>query len=156
MIRMVRSSAPGTGADFPAELRSPLDDVGQVLIPGGQGYPSGGETSVSRFIAARVSAEDIAFLERLIPGLPTGDDEQLAEALSALEAEDPVSFARLRALIYHAYYSSPRLLAALADRGYGYHGAPQPLGYALDQDPPLPAHTRGDYVRTQEVRRVSL
>jgi hypothetical protein len=155
MTRMVRSSAPGTGTDFPAELRSPLGDVGRVLIPGGQGYPSGGDTSVSRFIAARASAEDIAYLERLLPGLPFGDDERLREALSAFETEDPVSFARLRALIYHAYYSSPRLLAALADRGYDYHGAPQPLGYPLDQDPLVPTHTRGGYVRTEEVRRVA-
>jgi hypothetical protein len=137
-------------------LRAALDSVARVLIPGDGSYPAGDEAGVGRFIAARADAGQISLLRRLSADLPVANPDQLPMALARLEHHDPVSFGRLRDAVYHAYYSSPRVLAALADRGYDYHGAPQPLGYPLGQAPATPAHARGSYLATSEVRRAQV
>jgi len=43
----------------------------------------------------------------------------------------------------------------MQDRGYDYHGAPQPLGYALPGTTAVPASPRGSYIPTSEVTRAS-
>lgn len=65
-------------------------------------------------------------------------------------------FAWFREFAYHGYYASPRILAALTDRGYEYHGAPQPLGYAIAEQMRKPQSHRGAYLPTEAVKRVAL
>lgn len=89
-----------------------------------------------------------------------GDDllnvDSARAALEKVETENPELFAWLRAFVYHGYYSSPRVLAAMKDTGYGYHGAPQPLGYQISDDLLLPTKGRGSFIPTDEVSRATL
>lgn len=156
VTRMAHTSAPASGADFPPELLAALRSVARVLIPGDDHYPAADEAGVARFIAARAGPGQISLLRRLTAGLPVRDPDRLAGALSALERREPAGFGQLRDAVYQAYYCSPRVLAALADRGYDYHGAPQPLGYPLGPAPAAPTHARGSYLATSEVRHVEV
>lgn len=142
------------GLTLGRELTTYLASVADALIPGDAHYPSGSVAQVSTFIQDRASEQDVTLLEQLRLLWPlTGDGA--TEALTEMEAADPVSFAYLRELVYHGYYSSRRVLAAMADRGYSYHGAPQPLGYRITDTMKLPSTPRGSYIATEEVRHVS-
>jgi hypothetical protein len=149
------SRAGHFGLTFSPELMGYLGAVATALVPGDGEYPSGSEAQVSTFIQDRSSEGDREVLLRLSSRWPADDADQAIAAVREMEAADPEAFLYLRELVYHGYYSSRRVLAAMADRGYGYHGAPQPLGYRIEEQMNVPSKVRGTYVSTDEVSRAS-
>lgn len=148
----VHPSRPGFyGTTFSAELRDRLAKVCDTLIPGDADYPSATVAHVPRFIEERCSAADLARLEPVLSGLALGSEQEAFDSVVHLEADDPVTFAWVRELVYHGYYASRRVIAAMTDRGYDYHGAPQPLGYPLPGTTGGPQARRGSYIKTEEV-----
>lgn len=149
------SRAGHHGLELGVDLLRYVGAVAGALIPGDEHYPSGADAQVASWIQDRASQNDVTVLTRLSELWPVGNGDDAASALASMEAVDPVSFAYLRELVYHAYYSSRRVLAAMSDRGYRYHGAPQPLGYRIAEAMQLPTKQRGSYIPTEEVHRVS-
>lgn len=149
------SRAGHYGLVLDEELLLALTALATALVPGGDGYPSGGDAQVAAFIQDRASETDRALLERLCGRWPSRTVEEAEQALSAMEVEDPTAFQYLRELVYHGYYSSHRVLATLADRGHAYHGAPQPLGYRITEEMRVPSRERGSYISTEEARRAT-
>lgn len=125
-----------------------------ALIPGNDIYPSAAAARVPQYIEAHVSPEEVELLENLVDGLGELDSEAAVELLEEWEAGRPDVFSWLRELAYHAYYGAPLVIAAMVERGYGYHGAPQPLGYRITETMQVPSQRRGSFVPTSEVRRV--
>lgn len=128
-----------------------LGRVADVMIPGDERYPRASETTAVEFALRHVSPDEAAALRDLLGGAPTRA-EDLSTWLRQIEREKPDRFALLREYLYYGYYSSKRLLAALAQLGYEYRGAPQPAGFVIAEPPPRPATPRGRYLRTEEVR----
>lgn len=148
----VHPSRPGFyGTEFSAELRDQLGTVCNTLIPGDGSYPSATVAHVPRFIEDRASAADRDRLEQIVGGLDLSSAVTASASVARLEAAEPVAFAWVRELAYHGYYASRRVIAAMSDRGYDYHGAPQPLGYRLPGTTRGPQERRGSYIQTEEV-----
>ncbi|MCY7401475.1 MAG: gluconate 2-dehydrogenase subunit 3 family protein [Nocardioides sp.] len=148
------TSRPGHyGLTIEPVLGEWVEAVSTALIPGNTDYPSAREAQVLEFVEQRVSPSDLELLGELSRHWPAAGDP--AAAVAAMEAADPTSFAYLRELVYHGYYSSQRVLAAMNDRGYAYHGAPQPLGYRIDETMIVPSRPRGHYLTTADVSRVA-
>lgn len=131
-----------------------LEMVADLLIPGGNGYPPASSAKVVQFIEGHLSPGEQKLLEDLLSNLDHQNTEEAKHWLTQLEEEDPGMFGFIRWYVYCAYYASPHVLGALKDRGYDYHGAPQPHGYALEEDPPIPRGDRGSYIPTKEVKNV--
>lgn len=149
------SRAGHYGIRFTPELLAYLAAVAGALVPGSDEYPSGRQAQVSTFIQDRSSAQDQVLLEGLMVRWPADSDPEATRAVQAMEEGDPSSFAYLRELVFHGYYSSHRVLAVMADRGYAYHGAPQPLGYKITDVMAVPTKSRGSYIPTSDVHHVS-
>lgn len=137
------------------DLRRALAMLSDAMIPGDDRYPSGSEAQVPLFVEARASAADLEAL-RTIVGDRQFDGSSAAQALRQLENGNPLLFAWFREFVYFGYYASHRVLAAMADAGYAYHGAPQPLGYQIDEQMMLPGQSRGSFIPTAEVARAAL
>jgi len=149
-------SRPGFyGLQLQPQLASYLGVLADALIPGTATCPSGREAQVVDFIRDRASQNDIDLLDQLSHLWPAAGADQAKAALETMERDDPISFAYLRELVYHGYYSSRRVLAVMADRGHGYHGAPQPLGYQIQDVMSRPTKARGSYIATGDVQHVS-
>lgn len=149
-----------TGASEPARRESldrasaqALSQLADVMIPGDGRYPRASETTAVEFVVRHVTPEDAATLTNLLRSAPPRT-EDLGTWLREVEREQADGFALLRAYLYYGYYSSKRLLAALAQLGSEYRGAPQPEGFVITEPPPRPATPRGGYSRTEEVRHV--
>lgn len=150
-------SRPGHyGVSFDVDLRQALTVLVTALIPGDATYPSGAEAQVVDFIESRSSVADREVARRVAAACAHDSVEAATQALVTLENEQPEDFAWLRDFTYFGYYASRRLLAALADRGYAYHGAPQPLGYSITEEMRVPSTSRGVFIPTKEVTRAAL
>lgn len=149
------SRAGHYGLQFPADLLDYLSHVSNALLPGNGEYPSGAVAQVPTFIQERASDNDQQILQQISGHWPAGSDQEAATALREMEQSDAVSFAYLREFVFHGYYSSHRVLAVMADRGYRYHGAPQPLGYRIDDVMKQPTKPRGTYIATENVQHVA-
>jgi hypothetical protein len=149
-------SRPGFyGISFSPELREQVALLCEAMIPGDGSYPSGREAQVPQFIEERSSAADKERLTALVARFPLTAQADAVAALAELEEVDPAFFAWLREFFYHGYYAARRVIAAMNDRGYDYHGAPQPLGYSLPGETARPARPRGSYIATSEVSRAT-
>ena len=149
-------SRPGHYAPtLSAALQQYVGTVAEALIPAGDGYPSGREAQVEHFVVDRASEQDAQLLAAIAERWPVTSVDQAAANLAAMEREDAASFVVLREFVYHGYYSSRRVLAAMVDRGYRYHGAPQPLGYPKTEELLLPTEPRGSFIPTDEVHHVA-
>ena len=156
MTRFGHPSRPGFyGVSFTPALNTQLGFLCDALLPGGGGYPSACEAQVPRFIEERSSPEDAGLLGAIIGDAACASASEASSHLESLERDNILSFQWLRQFAYHGYYASHRVIAAMNDHGYDYHGAPQPLGYALPGVTGLPAHSRGSYVKTEEVTRAT-
>jgi hypothetical protein len=150
-LEMEHPSRPGYhGAPLSAEGGAAMALVAETMIPSAEGWPASGEL-VSHFVSGRISAAEREGLEPLLAELAGEADPE--DWLRRVEEERPERFAELRAWVYYGYYGSGSVIDVL-DARYGYHGAPQPLGYRIDREPRLPAKPRGSYRRTEEVVRV--
>lgn len=137
------------------EIQQYVATIADALIPNTDGYPSGREAQVDLFVAARASAQDASLLVAIAERWPATSVTQATESLSAMEVQDAGSFVFLREFIYHGYYSSRLVLSAMVDRGYRYHGAPQPLGYPRTEELLVPSVRRGSFIPTDEVNHVA-
>ncbi len=143
------------GLSLSEDTAKALGVVADLMIPGGEGYPAASEAQVVGFVEAHLNPSEQDRLEKLLGDLNSGNREEVGNWLRELEASSSGgSFAFLRWYVYCAYYSSPSVLAALRDRGYDYHGSPQPYGYKIEADPPVPTEVRGSYIPTEEVKNV--
>jgi len=132
-----------------ADVRTAIRDIADLMIPGNGSLPPAGEI-VAQFTEKRVSPDEATLLSRVVRGLGSID----TDSLRALEAGFPEDFSVLRFWTYQGYYGSPIVAGLMQLGGSEYHGAPQPLGYALDRDAPTPSETRGTFIPTSEVKRV--
>jgi len=137
------------------QMQQYVGTVANALIPGTDGYPSGREAQVDLFVAERASGQDASLLSTIAERWPATSVQQATTNLTAMERHDVASFVFLREFIYHGYYSSRRVLAAMVDRGYRYHGAPQPLGYPRAEELLVPSARRGSFIPTDEVNHVA-
>lgn len=157
MVNFTHRSRPGIqGTVFPNELLSYLSLLATAMIPGDELYPAGAEAQVPTFIEQRATTLDLTALESLMARYPAATAAIAIQRVIEMERAEPIAFAWLREFVYHGYYASHRTLAAMADRGYEYHGAPQPLGYRINDVMMTPQTRRGSYIATEEVRHVSL
>lgn len=140
---------------FDAEQQRYVATIASALVPGNDEYPEGGDAQVDLFVADRASDQDTRLLASIASRWPAATVAEAVRSLTAMESEDPASFLYLRELVYHGYYSSRRVLAAMVDRGYRYHGAPQPLGYPSTEELLTPSEQRGSFIPTDEVTRVA-
>jgi len=149
-------SRPGYyGTIFSEDMRSALALFASALIPGEGAYPSAADAQVVRFVEERSSADDRARIAALF-AQGVGESADAAKELArTLESDRPAEFAWIRDFVYHAYYASRRVLAAMADSGHEYHGAPQPLGYVITEAMLVPVVPRGSYTPTDEVSHVN-
>lgn len=148
------SSYPGFySAQLSDSAAAKLSRVAQVMIPDGQGFPDAGPL-VSRFVTERLNQAESDVLEALLATNEDNSSTTVTEWLERLETDDPTRFAVLRNWVYYGYYTSGSVTDALRQAGSDYHGAPQPFGYRMDRDSPLPRTPRGHYQTTAEVRNV--
>jgi hypothetical protein len=132
-----------------------LETVADTMIPGDRSYPAATTAGIATFVSEHVSPVERDMLENLLKQLPPGADaDDCANWLGAVERNDREGFALLRAYVYLGYYSSALVVAAMNKRGLDYHGPPQPFGYQIDAEQPVPQHARGSYTPTEEVSDV--
>jgi hypothetical protein len=131
------------------ETRRTLHDVARIMIPAWEDLPDAGAITVD-FVSRRAEPADAEFLGAVTTALRAPS----AATVRDFETRRPADFAVLRWWVYSAYYSSPVVIGLMQLAGSRYHGAPQPLGYRIDDEAPVPATPRGAYQRTEEVTRV--
>lgn len=147
---MQHPSRPGFyGCVLDTDVRAAVRDIADLMIPGSGSLPPAGEI-VAQFVEQRVSPDESAQLSGVVRALGRINVESLRE----LEANHPDDFAVLRFWTYQGYYGSPIVAGLMQLGGSAYHGAPQPLGYALDREAPTPSESRGTFIPTNEVKRV--
>src|SRR4051812_35260601 len=166
---------PGTSPFSPAHIAG-LDALADTLIPGGDGFPAPSRVDVVSFVQRYVTPagqdarwypflteEDVKrHLDALGPLLVEGDEAARVRLVETLERDEPEFFARIRDLVYQAYYSRPEVIRAINQQlpaGRDYRITPQPFGYSsstIDWDDELLSRVKGTYIPTDEVRRVPL
>jgi hypothetical protein len=144
------------GLTFPADVAQALNAVADTMLPGAGDYPPASHVGVTEFIEQRMDTAQLEALTRMLADADPEDPAGIAEWVERLEADDPVGMALLRYLVYTAYYRADDVVRAINRRGFDYHAAPQPYGYTVPEDIPLPTHARGSYIPTAGVRRVEL
>jgi len=118
----VESTAPGAPAPDPdpaigAELKTTLAGLADVLIPAGEGMPSGGEVVVGRDALGavlRIRPELAGGLHELLEAV-RGEDP--AAALGRLESDDAAAFGLLTTVVAGGYFFDRQVREAL-----DYHG----------------------------------
>jgi hypothetical protein len=151
---MEHSSHPGYyDAPLSPEAARKMERVADVMIPAADGFPAAGRI-VTRFVSDRIDPVERDLLERAFEQLDATEDGDVASFISQLELAEPETFLVLRNWSYYGYYSSGAVVTALQLAGSRYHGAPQPFGYRIEQEAPVPSTPRGSYLSTEEVRRV--
>ena len=150
VMEFLHPSRPGYfDVHFGEELKASLMKCVDVLIPGDGFYPSASQASVVDFLETRSSDQDHEKLQWISGFLePKGCTEGSMHELENNHAE---VFTWFRDFVYHGYYASLLVMDALNRRGYDYHGAPQPLGYQVGDEPPRPGKQRGSFLTTREV-----
>ncbi len=147
----------------PRALADTLAVLVDLLLPGDELFPPASTVGVQAKLADRL-------IELRDPAAVTGLVDRLAQlgaapgkldraALERFERADPAEFLLIRNLAYLAYYESPAVHEAIRALGFTYHAVPLPAGYEVGRFDPatdLPRHGRGDFVRTEAVRRVDL
>lgn len=155
MADFAHPSRPGHyGVVFDDDLRSALAVLVTALLPGDDVYPCAAAARVVDFIEARSSASDHWTVQSVVARCAHDSAEIATAALQQLQVDDPGAFTWLYEFACYGYYASGRVLSIMADQGYAYHGAPQPLGYHISQDMLAPSAARGSYQATGQVTRV--
>lgn len=162
--------------EFSARQTSILNAIADELIPGGDGFPAPSAVDVVGFIAKyttprgqeakwfpHFAEEDFkARLDAFGESFVKTRSEERVEVLRGVEWNEAPFFARLRDIVYLAYYSRPEVIRAInnnLEAGKDYRNTPQPYGYSsvmLDWDKALLSRVRGTYKRTVDVARVNL
>jgi hypothetical protein len=153
-VEMEHPSYPGYhAAPLSDDMVGRLARIADVMIPPQEGFPDAAPL-VARFVSERVDPRERDVLERILGTIGEDSPDAVTAGLNRLETEDPLNFVVLRNWVYYGYYTSGSVADALREAGSDYHGAPQPFGYRIEREAPLPKTPRGSYQRTEEVRRV--
>lgn len=159
---------PAAGAGDPQPDQAALiADLVDVLLPGGDGWPSGSAAGAQAALAARLDPDaDGPGLKRVVAALVAagaplhGRDEAARIAVvAAFEAAEPVLFGFVRDAAFMAYYESPFVAAAINGKGFAYDLRPHVHGYALrpfDAGRDTPRHGRGSFVAAEAVMRLDI
>jgi hypothetical protein len=160
----------------PAELEKPLPtanalanilaDFVDALIPGDDDWPSASKVGVQAVLANRLAdldrEDDIDRIVEFIgaAGGFAGKSEAERTAIVAnLERQHPELFKLVCEAVYFAYYESPAAAARIRSLGFSYKLRPHLGGYPMPRVDAIrdrPHHERGQYVRTEDVRRLDL
>jgi hypothetical protein len=152
--QMEHSSHPGFyDAPLSLDAAAKMERIADVMVPAADGFPAAGPI-VAAFVSDRIDPIERDLLQAAFAEIDATDDESLTAWISQLELDAPETFVMLRSWVYYGYYSSGAVATALQLSGSRYHGAPQPFGYRIDEDAPVPSTPRGSYLTTEEVRRV--
>lgn len=142
-----------------------LADFVEVLIPGGDGWPSAAAVGVQGPLSTRLIGErGEEALPALLQALRTAGapfagrpDKEREAIVRSLERDEPALFGWVRDAVFIAYYESPFVAAAINAKGHPYKLRPHLAGYAVprfDRARDTPTHKRGHYVPTDQVRHV--
>jgi hypothetical protein len=151
----------------PVDGAALLATLVDVLIPGGDGWPSASSIGVQGIVAMRL-VEVAGELELgriadavLAAGGPFTDRSE-AERIAIVERfekDEPDIFERLRVAVTIAYYESPFVVEAIQRLGRPYALRPHVTGYpmpAFDFNKDTPRHGRGHYIPTDAVKPVDI
>ena len=135
-----------------------------ALLPGGAGFPAAQDTGMAALLLERLRRAKPAYSARVVAALTAGDrlplsPDEWRDAASRMEALEPKLFAEFRKFCYLTYYEQPEVIVAIRALGFRYNVSPLPEGYPDEPFEPArdaPHHTRGHWLRTEEVKRVDL
>lgn len=164
------------GLDLSAAQTEILNAIADEIIPGGEGFPAPSSVGIGGFFKRYVTPEGQeatwfpflgetefkARLDALGTDFARASSAWRVAILNSIERDEPEYFARLRDTIYLGYYSRPEVVHAInatLPAGRHYRTSPQPRGYSdvmSDWDRTLLDRVRGGYLRTEEVKPVSL
>ena len=162
-------TTPDVGDDklTPREAAGMLADFVEVLLPGGDGWPSASTIGVQAILALRLLEQrgKIEFA-KVAQGILASsgplaelDEESRIAVVKRFEASEPALFAWLRDAAYVAYYENPFVAEVINAKGHIYELRPHIKGYAVprfDLERNTPRHGRGRYIPTEAVRRVDI
>ena len=148
------------------KFRVPEEDLAVVMqaadhmIPGGDGWPRPSGTDVAGYIARGARRKtDVDMLSLVARQLRAslGSADALQNALTELQASQPVAFRVLQEFVYYAYYAQQDVVRAIRNLlDCDYISPPQPRGYEMLPDDEIAPSRAHSYVPTHAVRRVDL
>jgi hypothetical protein len=143
--------------------------LADTLLPGDELFPAATAVGVHHLLASRLAqlrgALALGELADAISdaGGPLGvlDDAGRSAAVAKIQRRYAALFDDVLRVAFLTYYESPIVQDAIRELGFSYHAHPLPGGYAeqigrFDPANDAPTHGRGCYIRTEDVRRVSL
>jgi len=128
--------------------------LAEVLLPGGDGFPSASETGMSELLSSRLASVAQRLQAAITAaGGPLGplSPEQRHAVVARIEADEPLLFDELRKIVYLTYYEQEKVVAAIRALDLPYNAAPLPEGYApeaFDATIDAPKHGRGRWKPT--------
>jgi hypothetical protein len=151
----------------PASSCALVADLVDVLLPGDGVWPSARTVGVQGFVTVRLLEErGKAVFPRLMKAvLAAGgpfeglDEPARVEVVKRFEQADAALFGWLRDAAYIAYYENPFVAEVINAKGHRYELRPHIKGYPLPRFDPAknaPAHGRGRYTPTDQVRRIDI
>lgn len=162
------SQTTATAPELPSTALAALfGDLVDALIPGNQNWPSASSVGVHGLLLSRLVEEWGEEEPRLVAnallaaGGPLAGHDAAArkQIVERFETTQPDLFAQLRAAVVLAYYESPVVAEAIRGLGRPYLLRPHLMGYPsrpFDTKRDTPAHQRGSYVATDQVKPVDL
>ncbi len=133
-----------------------LGELVDLMLPGDDLFPAASAVGVHGLLRQRLSEiGGHAALSTLAKASGQGG----VNALADLKKNQPDLFAKLRSVVFLTYYEMPEVQDAIRKLGHRYNAEPLPKGYAMGRFDPgadTPAHGRGRYVKTEDVKRLDL
>jgi hypothetical protein len=143
--------------------------LADALLPGDELFPAATAVGVHELLASRLEqlrgALALGELAGAISdaGGPLGvlDDAGRSAAVAKIQRRHAALFDDVLRVAFLTYYEQPTVQDAIRALGFTYHAHPLPGGYGaqigrFDPAADAPTHGRGRYIRTEDVRRVSL
>ena len=133
-----------------------LGELVDLMLPGDDLFPAASAVGVHGLLRQRL--REIGGEAALEAWVDTSRQDG-ADALTDLEKNQPTLFAKLRSVVFLTYYEMPEVQDVIRKLGHRYNAEPLPKGYAMSRFDPAcdtPAHGRGHYVKTEDVKRLDL
>ncbi|MDH3662428.1 MAG: hypothetical protein OEU92_20760 [Alphaproteobacteria bacterium] len=133
-----------------------LGELVDLMLPGDDLFPAASAVGVHGLLRRRL--QEIGG-EAALSILTNASGQGGINALADLEHEKPELFTKLRSVVFLTYYEMPEVQEAIRSLGHRYNAEPLPKGYAMGRFDPTrdaPAHGRGHYVKTEDVKRLDL
>jgi hypothetical protein len=150
-----------------AEAAQLLADFVDVLLPGGDGWPSGAAVGVQHVLAQRLTvdrspdspAELVVALLRAGGPLAGQDEAARVAIVDRVERDEPALFGWVRDAAFITYYESPAVVAVINAKGRPYQLRPHITGYPtapFDLERDAPKHGRGRYIAADAVQPIDI